>query len=1479
MKRKLRKSKIAALLSLAGLGIIGFSKASSFSFLEYTNEVIREIVEKFIAVNKERPEDRVYLHFDKTFYKPGETIWLKAYVRNGNNLKASAQSDILHLELINPKGSVEKELSLITKNGTASGDFLLDESIAGGLYKIKAYTNWQKNENIFFEKEIQVQAVVLPRLKMKLDFERKAYGAEDEVTASLNLQTLENKNLSNYPYSFIASIAGSKLLENKGITSTDGSAKIKFKLPANLSSNDGLLNIMIDFEGTTESISRSIPIVLNNIQLSFFPEGGDLVAGLDNRLAFKALNEFGKPADVEGIILNSENKEVGNFKSYHQGMGTVDFIPLPGEHYTAKITKPENIKATYEIPESLEKGYVLHVDQQTGDLLNLTVSSTEKEELSLVAQVRGEIYFSKSFNANPGKNVLPLSVSNFPIGVTQITLFDSRGIARAERLAFVNRQKQLKISIETDKEKYLPREKVNMTVKVLDERGLPMPAHLSLSVVDDKLLSFADDKQGNILSSLLLEYDLKEKIEEPAFYFNTKESKSETALDHLLLTSGWRRFTWEEITEDRLPVYTHIGEKAIISGVIRDMYKATTISGATISVANTTIKAITDKEGRYTLKNVDLSQLATLEIKASGYVTQNIVVNEYKENADAYLYDQKAYFGTGADYDMAPMMGNGAGMNRGGGARNKKALPMAKNEMLMDMPAGREMPKLPRKMAAKGPVEQEKPAADNKAEAKKDMPAKEEKLKPKVADARTAPAQLAKRRIMADDLLMDEFEEFGEIEEVQFNEPKYYRARVFASPDYSNNLQPEVRTDFRSTIYWNGNVQTDRTGKTIVSFFNSDEITSFRAIAEGIAADGGIGRTEKVYFTQLPFSMQVKVPVEITTGDVVSVPLILKNNTSVALNGKLVLNTPSGMQLQTTLPSSVTVAANQAKTLYLDFKTGNTIGLDTMEFSFEGMGLKDAFAQEIRISPKGFPVNVSIAGKELDKEYSFEIKNLVEGSIKAEFTAYPSVVTDLMKGVESILREPYGCFEQTSTSNYPNIMVKQYMMEMNEGECPERVNELLDRGYKRLTSFETKDKGYEWFGSVPAHEGLTAYGLMQFSDMKRVYNNVDGAMINRTEAWLLSRRDGNGGFKRSAQALDQFGRASEDVTNAYIVYGLSEAGSREIRKELDKVYAKAMESKDPYQLALAANSLFNFKDEKNAFKAMEALYKLQAKNGSWTGSSHSITYSQGNSLTIETTSLAILAMLKSVKPDQAALNKAVEYLIGSRSGSGGFSSTQGTVLALKALTEYAKYSKKTDENGTIEIYVDGKKAGEKNYLAGEKEAIVIDGLEKYISKGKHTLRIRYKGVENPLPYSMAVNWNTSLPDNDEECKVSIDTKLSSKSAFVGETVRLTTVLKNTTKEGLPSTMVIVGIPAGLSAQPWQLKELTEKKKIDFYEIRDNNLFLYYRQMLPEEIKEINLDLKAEIAGEYEAQASSGYLYYTNEYKVWSAPERIILKRK
>src|SRR5690606_5465404 len=103
--------------------------------------------------------------------------------------------------------------------------------------------------------------------------------------------------------------------------------------------------------------------------------------------------------------------------------------------------------------------------------------------------------------------------------------------------------------------------------------------------------------------------------------------------------------------------------------------------------------------------------------------------------------------------------------------------------------------------------------------------------------------------------------------------------------------------------------------------------------------------------------------------------------------------------------------------------------------------------------------------------------------------------------------------------------------------------------------------------------------------------------------------------------------------------------------------------------------------------------------------------------------------------------------------------------------------------------------------------------------GSHTVKIKYLGVKNPLPYSFAVNYNTFLPDGSKQCKVSLNTELKAAASATGETVRLIVTLSNTSQEGLPMTMAIIGIPGGMTAQPWQLKELQQKQWVDFYEVQ------------------------------------------------------------
>ncbi|NNG00607.1 MAG: hypothetical protein HKM93_14575 [Desulfobacteraceae bacterium] len=1400
----------------------------------FDSELMDNLKEKIDTFDIKRPEDRVYLMFDKPFYYPGETIWFQAFVRNASSMKASEMSEILHVELISPKGTTEKELKLIVRDGTVSGDFSLDPDISGGLYKAKAYTNWQKNatDPAFFEKELPVQRVVLPTLKMKLDYLKKTYGKGDRVTATLALETLDNKPLIETGFTYIVSINGEILIEKKGATDDRGTGMIRFKLPDTLSTPDGILNIVIPYQGKKESISRSIPILLNHLRVDLFPEGGDLVAGFESRVAFKAIDEFGLPVDFSGVLKDDTGKTITDFQSFHNGMGDFKFTPVSDTDYFVEVTSPAGIDKKFHLPEVMPRGYTLAAWTGDDGNMEVNVNSTEAEVLSLMVKSRSNLKDAFSFTAKKGENRFTINSNAYPMGVAIITLFDSKHIERAERLVFMNKNKTMDVEITTDKEKYLPREKVTMDIRVTDERGMPLPAQLSLSVTDDKLISFADDKSGTILSQLLLEPDLSSEIHEPKLYFDRNDPKSGRAMDYLMLTHGWRRFTWKEVLNIDNYTPEHASEKAEIKGVV---YKTSNgnepVGNAVVTVKSTGKTYITDNAGKFVIRDVDLFETEILTASSGRKKSAEVYVNQYGD-ITIYLENHLRYRTLNKD-----------------GVIVENALPPAAMAM-----AGAAMPEI---------------KDDGAGIAFKDLKA-DQALEGEVLDDRVRPQKKA-------ELAPGMAEKKALIEQ-----PVYYRARVFPAPVYKQT-QTDIRTDSRSTIFFKGDIVTDRRGKASLEFYNSDDITAFRSTVEGIGVDGLVGRTEKRHYTQLPFSIDAKLPVEVTMGDRLELPLTIVNNSDRDLKGTLNVRLPEAFRTEGGNSLAIEVGKNGAKTVFISATVLNVPGTGSFTAEFTSGIDKDAFVREVNVASKGFPVKTGLSSREIEKEFTVNIAKPVEGSVRATFTAYPSVLSDMLKGIESILREPHGCFEQTSSSTYPNIMILNYLRENDYTDVSvmNKANDLIKKGYKKLTSFETEQKGYEWFGAAPGHEALTAYGLMEFSDMKRVFQGVDDEMIKRTGNWLLGKRDGRGGFTRNPQALDTFGRASEDITNAYIVYALSEAGFKvEIQKELEWAYAAADKSDDPYQLALVTNALYNVGDDR-AESLLRKLYLHQLKDGGFTGKTQSVTSSTGMALKIETTSLTVLAALKSDKKETNIIENGVKFIVESRSPHGGFGNTQSTILALKALIEYTKFSRRTDEAGTVEIYVNRKKVAGTSYTAGEKNEIVIpeETLSPRFGEGEYKVAIKFIGVKKALPYTFALTYNTYLPRSSEKCDVQINTSLNKNTITMGDTVRFKTAVKNNKEtDGLPMTTAIVGIPGGLSAQSWQLKELMENKTIDFYETLGSNVIFYLRQMKPGEAKEINLDLKADIPGTYEASASSAYLYYTNELKSWYGGERITIKK-
>jgi uncharacterized protein YfaS (alpha-2-macroglobulin family) len=703
--------------------------------------------------------------------------------------------------------------------------------------------------------------------------------------------------------------------------------------------------------------------------------------------------------------------------------------------------------------------------------------------------------------------------------------------------------------------------------------------------------------------------------------------------------------------------------------------------------------------------------------------------------------------------------------------------------------------------------------------------------------------------------------------------------RVFPAPNYQGRYNGP-RTDFRETVYWQPSVKTDAAGHAKVKFYLSDAITSFRVTTEGSTASGLLGRGETLVKSKLPVSLAVTMPLEVSAGDLVRLPITVANETDQPYDARVETSFGPAFRARGQLPEKISLRAGERRSFLASLDVvGNGADPDQgkMRVAIRADNLQDEVARTVRVVPLGFPREVALSGTlEHSARHVVDLAGALPGTIEATVTLYPSPLATMMAGTEAIMAEPFGCFEQASSANYPNIMVLRYMEEHQSANAAvaSRALGLLDKGYKLLSGYESPKKGYEWFGGDPGHEALTAYGLMEFLDMKKVYGEVDSDMVNRTVHWLLGRRDGKGGFMRNPRALDSFGSASEEVTNGYITFALTEAGVRDLAPEIAYQREMAGRTTDPYVLALAANTLQNSSPGSDAARqALDRLATMQRETGAFTGANHSITRSGGAALDIETTSLAILAMLKAGRVDSEPVRKAVSWLNGQRNARGGYSSTQATVLALKALGAHAAASRRTTSDGSVKLLVNGREIGVLSFEKGHQGALVFNDVAPALTAGDNRIELALES-HSTLPYTVGIRFRTRQPASSPEAVIHVAAALDKERVPVGEGVRMKVAVENSSKSGVPMTLARVGIPGGLTFQTWQLKELRDKGTIDFYETKEREVVLYFRSLPPGAKRELDLALLARVPGDYTAPATRAYLYYTDEHKYWIGPQTI-----
>ena len=372
-----------------------------------------------------------------------------------------------------------------------------------------------------------------------------------------------------------------------------------------------------------KSYNRKFNRLEDDKTVHFFPEGGNLVAGFNNRVAFKAENNLGLSVNVHGVLLDDKKNQITTFESIHNGMGVFEFNPEAGKKYFAEISyvngKPEKIP----LPQVMNNGFVMSAEPLE-DNIKVTIRSNRPSsadivfnEVIVIAQSRGIVQFEAKKEIKDGPLVLTIPKKSFPAGIVQITLFDGRNEPQCERLVFIKPRYDTEyrsLNLVQGKKD----DSIFYTIKLNKPHGFPANANLSMAVTESDTANIAE----NISTHLLLTSDLKGRVENPSFYFEKDEPNAEKYLDLVMLTNGWRRFIWKDLLADKFPpVQYSLSEGLSIDGKItRDHFEIpipnSKVRLSILNSYNDEFETTTDRRGRFVFKDLNYEDSIDVKIEA-----------------------------------------------------------------------------------------------------------------------------------------------------------------------------------------------------------------------------------------------------------------------------------------------------------------------------------------------------------------------------------------------------------------------------------------------------------------------------------------------------------------------------------------------------------------------------------------------------------------------------------------------------------------------------------------------------------------------------------------------------------------------------------------------------------------------------------------------------------------------------------------------
>lgn len=530
------------------------------------------------------PQEKIHVVTDRDMYCAGDTMWLRTFVVDALSLQNAGLSKYVYLELRNPFKEVVARTKLIDREGVFSGYMPLTQDMPEGDYTLTAYTVFSENpgSDYFFRKPLRIVAPYSSKYTIDSEFSKVGVG---EVKGSFRLRPLRGDKM--YYQSMSWTMADGKMLEFAD--SPKGFSR-RFKR------DKGEDVVLVKFGDYAKFVPVDYPVGLTEIR--FYPEGGWLIAGEPCDVAFKATDEAGRGVSASGVVHDSSGSEIARFSSCHNGMGKVSFVPEQGMTYSAEYIGPDGEIRNAEIGIANPGAASLRYRSSRKRSIFSVAGGTGKN-LELVVACRGNGILATSISADR-----PISIDKtiLPTGLYQAFLVSrSDSTVVSERLFFIGADRP------APEVASIPTDSMSLRLK------LPTAGDADCSV---RILNHYNGETGqayNARTQLLLQSELRGRIEDPSYYFNVSDREADLHLDLLMMVNGWSRYNLPEAimgkyTEPSVPL--EIGQE--ISGKVRSRWRNKPLEGVMVYAiapkADFGTFAETDPNGEFHLDGFDLPE-------------------------------------------------------------------------------------------------------------------------------------------------------------------------------------------------------------------------------------------------------------------------------------------------------------------------------------------------------------------------------------------------------------------------------------------------------------------------------------------------------------------------------------------------------------------------------------------------------------------------------------------------------------------------------------------------------------------------------------------------------------------------------------------------------------------------------------------------------------------------------------------------------